>query len=406
LHCAVEHGNVSHPQAFIDSAGLKQEGSMATDWAADIKKFVPNADDDVIQGIISYCGISLTKRDSSLVAFKDPEELAKVKSSFLRKKLGLTDGDDILDAGIAAVGARMKGVNFKKRPTVYYLLLEHFGQLHMFKKGGATGAGAAAAAKAPLAAASVPKAVSAPAAKPAPAVEAMPVAKAAPAVSTAAPLAAAAVAATAVASGATPSAAYKSPRVGPANHFAMDDGKGGLGWILWLLAGLAFLWALWMLFSQDRSAVAPATTDSSITVPLTDDANATVAVPEPAPAAPVVIPTGAGVTSEVRDGKPLVKVYFDTGKSQVVEAFTPAAGTLKAYLDANPGSGLGVSGYNDPTGNAAANAELSKNRAQAVQAALVGAGIAATSIELIKPEAATDAQVTKEEARRVEVYIK
>jgi outer membrane protein OmpA-like peptidoglycan-associated protein len=379
---------------------------MATDWAADVKKFVPNADDEVIQGIISYCGISLTKRDSSLVAFKDPEELAKVKSSFLRKKLGLTDSDDVLDAGIAAVGARMKGTNFKKRPTVYYLLLDHFGLHHMFKKGGAAGAGVAAAAAAPLAAASVPKAMSAPVAKPAPAPKAEPVAKAAPAVSAAAPLAAAAVAATAVASGATPtpSAAYKSPRVGPQNHFAIDDSKG-LGWVLWLLAGLAFLWALWALFTQDRSAVAPATTDSSITVPLTDDVNASAAVNEPAPA-PVIIPTGAGVTSELRDAKPLVKVYFDTGKSQVVDAFTPAAGTLKAYLDANPGSGLGVSGYNDPTGNAVANAALSKNRAQAVQAALVGAGIPATSIELIKPEATTQTQVTKEEARRVEVYIK
>jgi outer membrane protein OmpA-like peptidoglycan-associated protein len=378
---------------------------MATDWAADVKKFVPNADDEVIQGIISYCGISLTKRDSSLVAFKDPEELAKVKSSFLRKKLGLTDSDDVLDTAIAAVGARMKGVNFKKRPTVYYLLLEHFGLMHMFKNGaagGAVGAGAAAAAaavSAPLAAASIPTAAATPAAKPAPTRKAEPITKAA-----------APVAVAAVVTAAMPSAAYKSPRVGPANHFSMENSKGGLGWVLWLLAGLAFLWALWALFTQDRSAVAPSTTDSAITVPLNDDANMTAAVPDApsiAPAAtPVVIPTGAGVTSEMRDSKPLVKVYFDTGKSQVVEAFTPAAATLKTYLEANPGSGLGVSGYNDPTGNAAANAALSKNRAQAVQAALVGAGIAATSIELIKPEAATDAQVTKEEARRVEVYIK
>jgi outer membrane protein OmpA-like peptidoglycan-associated protein len=368
---------------------------MATDWAADVKKFVPNADDEVIQGIISYCGIALQSRDSSLVAFKDPEELAKVKSSFLRKKLGLTDSDDVLDQAIAAVGARMKGVNFKKRPTVYYLLLDHFGLQHMFKKGAAavasgaagTGAGVAAAAAAtvaaaPLAAAAIPAAATtAPVATP----------KAAPVTASA-------------------SQPFISPRVGPQNHFAMDDGKGGLGWVLWLLAGLAFLWALWALFTQDRKAVVPQAADSAITVPLTDDANISAAVPDapsiaPAPT-PVVIPTGAGVTSEQREAKPLVKVYFDTGKAQVVEAFTPEAAKLKAYLDANPGSSLGVSGYNDPTGNAAANAALSKNRAQAVQAALVGAGIPAASIELIKPEAATDAQVTKEEARRVEVYIK
>ncbi len=350
---------------------------MATDWAADVKKYVSSADDEVIKGIVRYCGIALQKVDSSLVSFSDPTELARVRNNFLKKKCGLTDADDVLDGHIATVGDRMKADRTKNRVTVYYLLVEKLGLQHLFKKGVAAAATAVVAA--PLAAASIPAA----------APVAAPIAKAA------APIVALA----------TASAAYKSPRVGPANHFAMDDSKGGLGWILWLLAGLAFLWALWILFTQDRAAVAPVATDNAITVPLTDDANSAVALPEPAPA-PVVIPTGAGVTSEVRDGKPLVKVYFDTGKSQVVQAFTPAAATLKTYLETNPGSGLGVSGYNDPTGNAVANAALSKSRAQAVQASLVGAGIAATSIELIKPEAATDAQVTKEEARRVEVYIK
>lgn len=361
---------------------------MATDWAADVKKYIPDADDVVIKGIVRYCGIALQKVDSSLVSFSDPTELARVRNNFLKKKCGLTDADDMLDGHIATVGERMKADRTKNRVTVYYLLVEKLGLQHLFKKGagavagagvGAAVAGVAAAATAmvaaPLAAASIPAAASAPVAK--------------------------------AASMATASQPFISPRVGPANHFAMDVGKGGLGWLLWLLAGLAFLWALWAFFTNKPAAMMPAAVDSAISVPLTDpvDANATAAVAEPA-GAPVVIPAGAGVTSELRDGKPLVKVYFDTGKSQVVDAFTPAAATLKTYLDANPGSGLGVSGYNDPTGNAAANAALSKSRAQAVQASLVGAGIAATSIELVKPDAATDAQVTKEEARRVEVYIK
>ena len=357
---------------------------MATDWAADVKKFVPNADDEVIKGIVRYCGIALQKPDSSLVSYTDPVELGRVRSNFLKKKW-LTDSDDVLDKAIAAVGERMKGVNFKNRVTVYYLLLDHLGLHHMFKKGavaasGAAAAGLAAVAAVPLAAASMPAAAP---------VKAAVVAKAAPVA--AAPQ------------------ALKGSQLPPPNHFEIDrDGKGGLGWILWLLAGLAFLWALWAFFTHKPAAMVPASVDSAITAPMKDpvDANATVAVPEPAVAAPVVVPAGAGVTSELRDGKPLVKVYFDTGKSQVGDAFTPAAATLKTYLEANPGSGLGVSGYNDPTGNAVANAALSKNRAQAVQASLDGAGIAATSIELIKPEAATDAQVTKEEARRVEVYIK
>ncbi len=67
----------------------------------------------------------------------------------------------------------------------------------------------------------------------------------------------------------------------------------------------------------------------------------------------VAIPAGAGVTSELRDGKPVVKVYFDTGKTNVAPAFTPAAGGLKAYLEGHAGSKLTVSGFADPTGNAA-----------------------------------------------------
>jgi outer membrane protein OmpA-like peptidoglycan-associated protein len=117
----------------------------------------------------------------------------------------------------------------------------------------------------------------------------------------------------------------------------------------------------------------------------------------------VAIPAGAGVTSELRDGKPVVKVYFDTGKRDVVPDFAGAAGGLKAWLDANPGTSLQVSGFNDPTGNAAANARLSKGRAEAVSAALVAAGIPQAAVALVKPEAATDATTDLAGARRVEV---
>ena len=81
---------------------------MATDWAADVKKYAPKADDKVIAGIVKHCGIAL------------------------HKKLALTDSDEALDAAIEAVGEKMKGVNRKNRVTVYYLLADHFGKLSLF----------------------------------------------------------------------------------------------------------------------------------------------------------------------------------------------------------------------------------------------------------------------------------
>ena len=79
------------------------------DWASDVKKYAPNADDKVIAGIVRHCGIALHKADSSLVSFSDPAELERVKKGFLTKKLAL-ESDEAKDAALAAVGEKMKGV--------------------------------------------------------------------------------------------------------------------------------------------------------------------------------------------------------------------------------------------------------------------------------------------------------
>jgi len=106
---------------------------MAEDWAADVKKYDPNADDAAITGIVRHCGIALQKRDSSLVAFSDKSELDRVREGFLKKKLALTDSDADLDAAIAAVGQALKDDRTKNRVTVYYLLADKFGKLDLFR---------------------------------------------------------------------------------------------------------------------------------------------------------------------------------------------------------------------------------------------------------------------------------
>ena len=85
-----------------------------------------------ISGIVKYCGIALQNRDSSLVSFTDPEEVARVRNNFLKKKLGLTNSDPDLDKAIMFAADKMKGDCTKNRVTVYYLLAAHFGKLSMF----------------------------------------------------------------------------------------------------------------------------------------------------------------------------------------------------------------------------------------------------------------------------------
>jgi hypothetical protein len=106
---------------------------MAEDWAADVKKYVPDADDAAIKGIVRHCGIALQKRDSSLVSFSDKTELDRVREGFLKKKLALTDSDADLDAALAEVGQTLKDDRTKNRVTVYYLLADKYGKLDLFR---------------------------------------------------------------------------------------------------------------------------------------------------------------------------------------------------------------------------------------------------------------------------------
>ena len=105
---------------------------MSEDWAVDVLKYNSKADPKAIDGIVRHCGIALRSKDASLVAFTDPEEVKRVRESFLRKKLGLTAPDAELDKAIEAVGKRMHADHTKNRVTVYYLLAEHFGKLAAF----------------------------------------------------------------------------------------------------------------------------------------------------------------------------------------------------------------------------------------------------------------------------------
>ena len=105
---------------------------MAENWAADVKKYVPNANEKAIAGIVRHCGIALQKRDSSLVSFTDKEEVARVRNNFLKKKLALANSDAELDKAIMSVGDKMKDDQTRNRVTVYYLLADHFGKLSIF----------------------------------------------------------------------------------------------------------------------------------------------------------------------------------------------------------------------------------------------------------------------------------
>lgn len=132
----------------------------------------------------------------------------------------------------------------------------------------------------------------------------------------------------------------------------------------------------------------------------------TTALASNAPAAPaadtVATAAAAANAASVRVDNGVVKFYFASAKADL------AAGANEALADVVKGVAEGkkavVSGFHDATGDAAANAELAKQRAYAVRDALKGLGVAEDKIELKKPEETT-ASGNNAEARRVEVAL-
>ena len=71
----------------------------------------------------------LAQKDASMVACSDPEELKRVRENFCKKKLGLSQSDDEIDAVLKSVCQQMSGDNSKSRVTFYYLVAEKTGTL-------------------------------------------------------------------------------------------------------------------------------------------------------------------------------------------------------------------------------------------------------------------------------------
>jgi outer membrane protein OmpA-like peptidoglycan-associated protein len=130
-----------------------------------------------------------------------------------------------------------------------------------------------------------------------------------------------------------------------------------------------------------------------------------------APAAPTAQTAAAGVADAAdvlvdytTTTAALATVYFESASATLQpEASTALADTAKA-LAADPGKRVLLSGYHDSTGDPAMNAELAKQRAKAVRAALVVSGVPLNQVLLRKPESTTGTG-SEREARRVEIRI-
>ena len=328
---------------------------MAEDWYADVRKYAPGADSNVVAAIVRYCGIALQNRDSSLVSFSDLQEVGRVRENYLKKKLGLTNPDSELNQAIADVGETMKADRTKNRVTVYYLLADRFGKLPVFG-GISTGAGLAGAAGA----------------------------AAATGFSSRPPDAHPSVA------GAAGGAATQAFAGRPGAAAAAVPSSGLMRWLPWLIGLLVLLLLLWWFLGRGPKPPPPVEAPVATTAPIAEPA---------VPAAPAVT-TPAPVAGLPQN------VYFDTGSAVVTADGTRAITAAVDEIKKDAGAKIAITGYTDKTGDQKANQELAKNRAKAVRDALTAAGVPVANIEMRPPvyvEVGANTTAGDAEARRVEI---
>jgi cytochrome c oxidase subunit II len=164
--------------------------------------------------------------------------------------------------------------------------------------------------------------------------------------------------------------------------------EGIVGWVIGIAAFIAVAVALWMGLMAAFNGENPRGQNS---------ATAPVTVPAPA--------------TEIKTATPALTIPSNVSLFFAVNQISPpadAAQKLDALINygrANPNAKIAVSGFADKTGDPEKNAQLSKERAQAIRNQLISAGMPEDRIMLQKPQSITGDQGNDLEARRVDVYV-
>ncbi len=106
---------------------MGKRDELVAKYVKDLKEKCGHAADvELLTKVVIGCGPAVYREDASTVSATDSEEIERIRSNFLVRKLGLKPGDN-LDAAISAVNEQYGKSNRNKyRAVFYYLLVRHF----------------------------------------------------------------------------------------------------------------------------------------------------------------------------------------------------------------------------------------------------------------------------------------
>jgi len=106
---------------------MGKRDDLIAKYADDLKtKCGMTPDMDLLTKVTIGCGPAIYDADAETVAASQESELETVKNNFLIKKLGLSDGPELMAAIKSVVETYGMSERNKYRPVVYYMLTKHF----------------------------------------------------------------------------------------------------------------------------------------------------------------------------------------------------------------------------------------------------------------------------------------
>lgn len=108
---------------------MGKRDDLIAQYADDLKnKCGMDVDMALLTKVTIGCGPAIYNADASTVAATQASELETVKDNFLIKKLGLSDGPELMKGINSVIEVYGKSERSKYRAVVYYMLTRHFGK--------------------------------------------------------------------------------------------------------------------------------------------------------------------------------------------------------------------------------------------------------------------------------------
>ncbi|MEX5727942.1 hypothetical protein Ga0609869_001295 [Rhodovulum iodosum] len=112
---------------------MGKRDDLIAKYAEDLRnKCGMQPDMSLLEKVTIGCGPAIYDADAATVAATQPGELETVKKNFLMKKLGLSDGPELMQAIDAVIDIYGRSERDKYRAVVYYMLTKHFGKEHIY----------------------------------------------------------------------------------------------------------------------------------------------------------------------------------------------------------------------------------------------------------------------------------